>query len=82
VDHRQAGDDPGEDCRDRRHGGQQAGLVVLPLLQNVEGWSSLPVTQAPRFSALKDASRLEAAAEFPGLVIDLEEIWAGSSHGD
>jgi hypothetical protein len=34
-------------------------------------------TREARFSTLNDASRLEAAAEFPGLVIDLEEIWAG-----
>ncbi|MCX5951752.1 MAG: hypothetical protein NT158_11550 [Cyanobacteria bacterium] len=51
--------------------------MVLPLLQTVEVWSSHPVTQAPRFCALNDASRLKAAAKFPGLVIDLEEIWAG-----
>ncbi len=50
---------------------------MLPLLQTVEVWSSDPVNQAPRFSALNDASRLEAAGEFPGLVVDLEEIWAG-----
>jgi hypothetical protein len=43
----------------------------------VEVWSSDPATQAARCSTLSDASRLEATAEFPGLVIELEKIWAG-----
>jgi Uma2 family endonuclease len=30
-----------------------------------------------QLSVLSDASRLEATAEFPGLVIELEQIWAG-----
>ena len=34
-----------------------------------DGWS--------RWRALSDASRLEATAEFPALMIDLAEIWAG-----
>jgi Uma2 family endonuclease len=57
--------------------GAQLGWLLLPRQRSVEIWSADPTTRAPRFSALNDASRLEAAAEFPGLVIDLEEIWAG-----
>jgi hypothetical protein len=30
-----------------------------------------------QLSALSDDSRLEATAEFPGLVIEHEQIWAG-----
>jgi len=57
--------------------GAQLGWLLLPRQRTVEVWSADPSTQAARFSAMSDASRLEAAAEFPGLVIDLEEIWAG-----
>jgi Uma2 family endonuclease len=57
--------------------GAQLGWLLLPRQHTVELWSADPTTRAARFSALNDASRLEAAEEFPGLVIDLEEIWAG-----
>jgi len=57
--------------------GAQLGWLLLPRLRTVEVWSADLSTRAPRFNVLSDASRLEATAEFPGLVIDLEEIWAG-----
>ena len=57
--------------------GAQLGWLLLPRLRTVEVWSADPSTRAARFSALSGASLLEAASEFPGLVIDLEEIWAG-----
>jgi len=57
--------------------GAQLGWLLLPRQRSVEIWNAEPSTRAARFSAINDASRLEAAAEFPGLVIDLEEIWAG-----
>jgi Uma2 family endonuclease len=57
--------------------GAQLGWLLLPRQRTVEIWSADPTTRAPRFNVLSDAARLEAAAEFPGLVIDLEEIWAG-----
>jgi Uma2 family endonuclease len=57
--------------------GARLGWLLLPRRRTVEVWSSDPATQAARFSALGDASRLEATAEFPGLVIELEQIWAG-----
>jgi Uma2 family endonuclease len=57
--------------------GAQLGWLLLPRQRSVEIWNADPTTRAVRFSALSDASRLEAGAEFPGLMIDLEEIWAG-----
>jgi Uma2 family endonuclease len=57
--------------------GAQLGWLLLPRQHTVEVWSTDSTTRAARFSALNDASRLEAAEEFPGLVVDLEEIWAG-----
>ena len=57
--------------------GAQLGWLLLPRQRSVEIWSADSTTRAARFHVLSDASRLEAAAEFPGLVIDLEEIWAG-----
>jgi Uma2 family endonuclease len=57
--------------------GAQLGWLLLPRQRTVELWSADPSTQEARFSAMTDASQREAAAEFPGLVIDLEEIWAG-----
>jgi len=57
--------------------GARLGWLLLPRRRIVEVWSSDPATQAARFSALSDASRLEATADFPGLVIELEQIWAG-----
>jgi Uma2 family endonuclease len=61
--------------------GSQLGWLLLPRQRTLELWSADPATRAPRFHVLSDASRLEAAAEFPGLVIDLEEIWAGGAIG-
>jgi Uma2 family endonuclease len=57
--------------------GARLGWLLLPRRRTVEVWSSDPATQAARFSVLSEASRLEATAEFPGLVIELEQIWAG-----
>lgn len=57
--------------------GAQLGWLLLPRQRTVELWSADASTREARFSALTDASRLEAAGEFAGLVIDLEEIWAG-----
>jgi Uma2 family endonuclease len=57
--------------------GAQLGWLLLPRQRSVEVWSADPFTREARFRALGDASQLEAAAEFPGLMIDLEEIWAG-----
>jgi hypothetical protein len=52
------------------------GWLLLPRQRIVELWSSDASTQAAGFTALPAASRLEAGVEFPGLVMNLEEIWA------
>jgi Uma2 family endonuclease len=57
--------------------GARLGWLLLPRRRTVEVWSADPSSQAARFTVLAAASQLQAAAEFPGLVIDLEEIWAG-----
>jgi Uma2 family endonuclease len=57
--------------------GARLGWLLLPRRRTVEVWSADPSSQAARFSVLAAASELQAAAEFAGLVIDLEEIWAG-----
>jgi Uma2 family endonuclease len=57
--------------------GVQLVWLLLPRQRTVEVWSTDPATREARFNALSVASQLEAAAEFPGLMIDLEEIWAG-----
>jgi Uma2 family endonuclease len=57
--------------------GARLGWLLLPRSRTVEVWSADPSSQAARFSVLAAASQLQAAAEFSGLVIDLEEIWAG-----
>jgi len=56
--------------------GAQLGWLVLQRRRSVEIWGSGPAIQTARFSALRDASQLEAAAEFSGLVIELAQIWA------
>jgi Uma2 family endonuclease len=56
--------------------GARLGWLLLPRQRIVELWRSDASTQAAGFIALPAASRLEAGAEFPGLVINLEEIWA------
>jgi len=56
--------------------GARLGWLLLPRQRTVEVWSSDASTQAAGFIALPAASRLEAGVEFPGLVINLEEIWA------
>ena len=57
--------------------GARLGWLLLPRRRTVEVWSADPSSQAARFTVLAAASQLQAATEFPGLVIDLEEIWAG-----
>jgi Uma2 family endonuclease len=56
--------------------GARLGWLLIPAERAVEVWGPLgdpPV--APTRN--EDANRLDATPEFPGLVIELEEIWAG-----
>jgi len=56
--------------------GARLGWLLIPAERAVEIWEPLADSPAqPR--RLEAASRLEADPHFPGLAIDLEEIWAG-----
>jgi Uma2 family endonuclease len=56
--------------------GARLGWLLIPAQQAVEIWEPLadPPAQPRRIEA---ASHLNAAPHFPGLVVELEEIWAG-----
>ena len=56
--------------------GARLGWLLIPAERAVEIWEPLadPPVQPRRLEA---ASRLDADPHFPGLVINLEEIWAG-----
>jgi Uma2 family endonuclease len=56
--------------------GARLGWLLIPAQQAVEIWEPLadPPAQPRRIEA---ASHLDATPHFPGLVVDLEEIWAG-----
>jgi Uma2 family endonuclease len=56
--------------------GARLGWLLIPAQQAVEIWEPLadPPAQPRRIEA---ASHLDAAPHFPGLVVELEEIWAG-----
>ena len=56
--------------------GARLGWLLIPAERAVEIWEPLADSPAqPR--RLEAASRLEADPHFPGLAIDLEEIWVG-----
>jgi Uma2 family endonuclease len=56
--------------------GARLGWLLLPRPRTVEVWRADASTSEARFTELSKASQLEAGAEFPGLVMNLEEIWA------
>jgi Uma2 family endonuclease len=56
--------------------GARLGWLLIPEQRAVEIWGPLAgPSQSPR--RIEPADRLDGAPLFPGLVIDLEEIWAG-----
>jgi Uma2 family endonuclease len=56
--------------------GARLGWLLLPLSRSVEVWTPGQAGVAPTPDrVLGDAQRLEAGKEFPGLTIDLAEIW-------
>ena len=56
--------------------GARLGWLLIPADQAVEIWEPLADSPAqPR--RLEAATRLDADPNFPGLAVDLEEIWAG-----
>ncbi|MFM9104839.1 MAG: Uma2 family endonuclease [Cyanobium sp.] len=57
--------------------GAQLGWLLFPEQRAVEIWLARPdVGAAPAPQRLENATRLEAGELFPGLVLELEEIWA------
>ena len=56
--------------------GARLGWLLIPAERAVEIWEPLADPPAPP-RRIEAASRLDAAPHFPGLVVDLEEIWAG-----
>ena len=56
--------------------GALLGWLLIPAERAVEIWDPLVDPPAPR-RRLEAASRLEGDPYFPGLVVELEEIWAG-----
>ena len=56
--------------------GARLGWLLIPAERAVEIWEPLADPPAPP-RRLEAASRLEGDPQFPGLVVELEEIWAG-----
>jgi Uma2 family endonuclease len=56
--------------------GARLGWLLLPLSRSVEVWTPEPADGTPTQAQLPaGAQRLEAGQEFPGLSLDLAEIW-------
>ncbi len=56
--------------------GARLGWLLIPAERAVEIWEPLADPPAPP-RCIEAASHLDAAPHFPGLAVDLEEIWAG-----
>ena len=56
--------------------GARLGWLLIPLERAVEVWGAL-VDPTPEPQRIEAATSLDGAPAFPGLVIELEEIWAG-----
>ena len=56
--------------------GTRLGWLLIPEERAVEVWGPL-VDPTPEPRRIEAAIRLDATPDFPGLVIELEEIWAG-----
>jgi Uma2 family endonuclease len=56
--------------------GARLGWLLIPAERAVEVWGPLADPPAPP-RRLEAATRLDGDPQFPGLAIDLEEIWAG-----
>jgi Uma2 family endonuclease len=57
--------------------GAQLGWLLFPEQKAVEIWQAEAEGPVPGPRRLEPASRLEGGTLFPGLVLELEEIWAG-----
>jgi Uma2 family endonuclease len=60
-----------------RANGAQLGWLLFPEQRAVEIWKIDGENDEPAPQRLEAAMRLEGGALFPGLVLELEEIWAG-----
>jgi Uma2 family endonuclease len=60
-----------------RANGAQLGWLLFPEQRAVEIWKIDGENDEPAPQRLEAAMRLEGGAVFPGLVLELEEIWAG-----
>ena len=56
--------------------GARLGLLLIPAERAVEIWEPLADLPAPP-QRIEAASRFDGDPQFPGLAVDLEEIWAG-----
>jgi len=56
--------------------GAQLGWLLIPQERAVEVWGPL-VDSTPELRRIEAATSLDGAPAFPGLVIELEEVWAG-----
>ena len=54
---------------------QRRGWLLIPAERAVEIWEPLADPPAPPWR-IEAASHLEADLHFPGLAVDLEQIWA------
>ena len=61
---------------DYQRNGALLGWLLIPAERAVEIWGPLADPPAPQ-RRLEAATRLDGDPQFPGLAIDLEEIWAG-----
>jgi Uma2 family endonuclease len=56
--------------------GARLGWLLIPAERAVEIWEPMADLPAPP-QRIEAASRLDGDPQFPGLAVDLEEIWAG-----
>ncbi len=60
-----------------RANGARLGWLLLPAERTVELWPAADGVAQPLPLRLEQAQRLSGGAEFPGVVLELGEIWAG-----
>ena len=56
--------------------GARLGWLLIPAERAVEIWEPMAEIPAPP-QRIEAASRLDGDPQFPGLALDLEEIWVG-----
>jgi hypothetical protein len=56
--------------------GASLGWLLLPDSRSVEVWAAAAAGEGTAPQRIIEATRLDAGPQFPGLAIDLNEIWA------